>query len=354
MMVGFYLWCVPWYHIHGQIAGSGYIDGIYAFTLYLESDDGLYEGEIGYDFTGRTHRTIAVVTGDTIRGHELDDSLTAIASYMLVRIEKDSYEGEWLDMMNNILLPVQMHTGNRTGETRDLYADRYAYSSTHSTLFTLPISPTVSNGKLLDEKTNEVRAISLVTSFGQTNCYSAKGPCRVDSPTDTLEHIPMRTIVYADDDYGLEARIPDFDPVWNDTMQTMVKDWWDRLGRMKRSTSVSPGRLPLRHYILLDIDYWSDDLIAGSVECLSPYGSIGGRTILFDRKSEAFVSIDDVVKGNLSSIFDLKTKSDLGVSFDGTGIFIKAPFHHSHPRRQHFQKWVESSVRPKKRLKIFE
>ena len=334
----------------GQISGYGVLDGIYDFTLKLEkSEDSFMEGSIQFAGQTQINQLIATTRGDTLRCQEIDQSINSLSTFLLIK-KNQLYIGEWYDEIEKTVLPVVVYP-SKTFPSIELMATRFSEDDSEielRRLFDIPLSATVSIGKYIQPSSKKVTSYSKLTSFDNLTFYSPEGNIKFEKLTKSpVEEIEMHNYRYYESNFTIEALIPEFSQSFSDSLQSAVIRWKEELET--DSKPVVSRRFPTRIYAICDIDFWSDELLAGSFEYVSPQGNGEGFTFIFDRKSDRFIKMDQLIRsGELTS--GEKSEDSLGISFDYFGVINKAAFHAVKNRENKHSPWSELDIRLKRKL----
>ena len=331
-----------------QLSGYGLIDGVYGFTLMLrESNDSFKEGTIVYDDMKSSNQIIATTRADTLRCQEIDDAITPLSTFILIR-DGDNYTGEWYDEINKTVLPVILYP-SKDDVDQKFFAVRYLKSTKKGDqkLFELALSPTVHIGKYLPRDESQVISFSSSTSFNTTSYYGPLGQIEFEHTNAESERISMESYRYKTANFTIEALIPDFAESFTDSLQTALVRWKENLESM--NTPVSTHRFKSRYYAMCDLDYWSDDFISGSFEYVSPSGDGQGFTFIYERRNDRFISFDQLIRSG--DMPPLKNNSAyLGHSFDLFGLIAKEKFNAIKNRGIDHTAWSDLDIRLKRKL----
>ena len=338
-----------------RFVGEGMMDGVYGFSLTLmQLQEDYHEGHVTFEYDGLERSMIALV-GDTIMGQEVDDYGQPRASLILVDNQNGYWTGEWHDIQASTRLPVQVKTASALPRMKDeLMAYRYSIDDDQSdptVAWTYPLSPTVVCGVLMIREAKKMLPYSRVSHWSDIYWYTSEGPLE-ESPSlgAPIETVSVKSIFEIKDGYSIEARIPLIDEVFVEEITAMMSS---REAQTVTSRS-DEGHRPLRYYALIDIDYWTDDLVSGSTELIGPAGSLGGETFVYDRKAKSFISLDELIKTSDWEMLISVEDEAMGYSFDYYGIFLKRAFHHTIPRRAAYIPWSESGLKIKRRLVVLD
>lgn len=332
---------------HAQLSGRGLIDGVYHFELdAFPAGDDVLEGQITYADIPEARIAFTMLKGDTLHIQEIDQYFNSVMHMALIR-QGGAFAGYYFSADGLVQLPVQFHLDQQP-IAPDYALYRYDVGTAKcARLFDVPLSPSNRVGKYIHEKTNAVHPYYTMTDGLDEHVIAGDRSHGELEKGNTVESVEAEAFYYTDGERSIEAIIPVFHQAFVDSLQSSLVRWKAVIEQHEKVDNAS--RFPTRYYAICDIDFWSDQYVAGSYEYIGPDGKGEGYTFVFDRKSSKFVDVDILVRsGSLKSTYPIS--SGLGLSFDRYGVIEKGRFHPVEGRKNKRHDWEDVPLKLKRKI----